>query len=445
MFYVYITFMEGKISTLAATAVALGAIIGAGIFVLSGTAIAIAGSYAILAFAIVGLVALSVALNFGVLGRILPTAKGASYSYVYEAFGSELGFLTGILLYFSFATAISVVALGFGTTLASMLGTSASFSYYFAILLIFILSLVNLRGIRKAAMTDTALVIIKICILVGFVAFALFFAFGEAHFKASNFAYTAKGSVIANILEASIAIFFAYTGFQTVSTFTSKVAGGANAAAKAIYTAVIVSIVLYISVVIALMVLVPASSYKINADPLSFALASAHAPEWLFLLVNFGALIATASATLAMILASSLVMYQISKDGLLPDILRKYNKRNDVAYSGVIASAIIGIVMLFAGNVYVIAAISNFGLLFSYIMSLIAIVHFHRRGKTEGMHLPFYPYLQIITIAALMVFMYGLPHEAFVINVAIVLSLIVIYYVLREVEDKRIIRIRLFK
>ncbi len=438
---------KNKIGVIAAMAVALGAIIGAGIFVLSGTVIAIAGPYAILAFAIVGLVALAVALNFGMLGMIMPSAEGASYSYVYKAFGSEMGFITGILLYFSFATAVSVVSLGFGTTLASVLGSQFSgYGYVFSIALIAAVGLINLRGIRNAAHTDVALVIAKIGILLIFVAFAIIFAFSSSQFKLSNFSGSGSGgSIITDILEASVAIFFAYTGFQTVSTFTSRIVGGAKAAAKAITTAVVISIVIYILVIISLMLLKPASSFNINSDPLTSALAAASAPQWLFLLVSIGALIATASATIAMVLAASHVMYQISKDGLLPKIFRKYNAENDVAFNSVIVSVIIAAVMLFAGNVYIIAAISNFGLLFSYIMSIIALVHFHKRNKMHGARPIFYPYLQIATIIMLMIFMYGLPQEAFVINVVIVISLIVVYYTLREVEDKRIIRIRLFK
>jgi APA family basic amino acid/polyamine antiporter len=100
------------ISVKVATAVGLGAIIGAGIFVLSGTAIALAGSAALIAFVIVGIIALIVALELGELGSIMPQAEGGSYSYAYEAFGSELGFITGIMLYFAYASSIAPIALG---------------------------------------------------------------------------------------------------------------------------------------------------------------------------------------------------------------------------------------------------------------------------------------------------------------------------------------------
>ena len=141
---------DGKsISMTVATAVGLGAIIGAGIFTLSGTAIALAGGWALFSFILVGLVAIIVALEIGELCSIMPTLNGATYSYVYEAFGSELGFITGVFLYFSFASSVSVVALGFGSYLSNVLNLSAAtHAVYFAITLIAVLAAVNMLGGR---------------------------------------------------------------------------------------------------------------------------------------------------------------------------------------------------------------------------------------------------------------------------------------------------------
>jgi len=158
------------ISVHIATAVGLGAIIGAGIFVLSGTSIALAGADALLAFIVVGLVAIILALEMGELSSLMPDVKGASYSYTYLAFGSRLGFITGIFRYLSLAVSISVISLGFGAYLSSILGISGStYSIPFAILLIGTLSFVNLLGIKKAAETDSFLVVIKIGILLLFI------------------------------------------------------------------------------------------------------------------------------------------------------------------------------------------------------------------------------------------------------------------------------------
>ena len=454
-------YYKGKVSARAATAVGLGAIIGAGIFVLSGTAIAIAGVYAIVSFLIVGLVAIIVAMELGELGSIMPRLKGGAYSYVYEAFGSELGFISGILLYFSFATGVSAVALGFGSYLASIFGiTMHAFVVGFAAMLIVVLSFVNMRGIRKAAKADLGLVIVKLFILFIFAAAAVFIAASsKGGISAVNFSATAQQATIGAVFAASVAVLFAYSGFQAISTFTSEIEGGSRKAAMAVIYAVAISIVVYLAVIIALILLVPASQYTVAADPLSFALTHSGAPGWLSLLVDIGALIATTSATLALILSSSRVLYQIGENKLLPHFFRKYDRRKDVAVNGILLTALISLLMLGSGNIYIIAAISNFGTIFSYLINSIAIIKIRtleRTGRHKGllksMHMtnvrlfltPLYPYIPIITTFLLLVFFMGFPAEALAGGVITILLSILIYYMLEQIKEKPIIKVKLF-
>ncbi len=437
--------MDNKISVAAATAVGLGAIIGAGIFVLSGTAIALAGPDALIAFILVGILAIIIGFELGELGSIAPNVKGGVYSYVYKAFGSELGFITGILRYFSLATSISAITLGFGSYFTSLFGISNTLIIPTAILLIFILSILNIVGIKKAVKADFGLVVIKLVILAIFIVAAIVFAISSKSFSPANFSIIQSKNNIGDIFAASIAVFFAYSGFQTISTFTSRVKGGANGAAKAIIYSIIISMIFYVLVIVALIIMVPASKYTISADPLSFALQYIKAPAWLFIVVSVGALIATISATIAMILSASRTVYQISADKLLPKILRKYNRKSDVAINGVILSGIIGVIMLFSGNIYIIAAISNFGLMFSYLIGSFAIIHFRRNKINGSFKTPLYPYLPIIAIVMLLAFIAGMPQEATTFGVIMIISLLVIYYFLREIDGKRIIRVHLFR
>ncbi|MCW4025295.1 MAG: amino acid permease [Candidatus Bathyarchaeota archaeon] len=436
---------DKKISVKVATAVGLGAIIGAGIFVLSGTAIALAGSASLIAFVIVGVIALIVALELGELGSIMPQAEGGSYSYAYEAFGSELGFVTGIMLYFAYASSIAPIALGFGSYLTSLLGVSSNvYPTVFAIALILVLAVVNILGVSKAAKADFALVIVKIGILLLFIVFALLFAFGNGDTISNNFTSGFQSANVGSIFAASVVIFFAYSGFQAISTITKDVKGGGAGAAKAIVSSVVISMVLYILVVVALLFLMPASQYGISSDPLSFALRTAGAPGWLFTVVSIGALIATTSAALAMIMGSSRVLYQIGTDKLLPKIVRKYNEKRDVAVNGVIISAAIGIVMLFSGDIYVMASISNFGILFCYLIASFALVHFRRKKAPAGFKVPLYPVLPIIAIGGLIALLIGMPQEALVIGIAMILVLITVYYVLVEAESRKVEKIEIF-
>lgn len=435
---------QDLISIKAATAVGLGAIIGAGIFTLSGTAIALAGSFTLIAFLLVGIVAVIVALEIGELCSIFPNQNGASYSYVYETFGSELGFITGILLYFSFASSISVVALGFGSYFASVLGLSvARDSSYFAIALILVLTLVNLGGISKAAKADLGLVIVKIAILIGVVVFAVLY-FAHNGSATNIFSSGLSSTGVSGIFSASVAVFFAYSGFQSISTFASDVKGGSRSAAKAIFYSVAISMIIYVLIAVSLLILVPAGQFRIDADPLSFALKAAQAPGYFVTIVDIGALVATTSASLALLLSSSRVLYQISSDGLLPKILRSYDKKRDVARNGVLISAIIGIIMLFSGNIFVMAAISNFGLLFSYLIATFALAQCRREGRRGSFSVPHFRYLAATGMIAILAFMYGMPRQALVIGVILILALIIVYYALTGYERKEPPKIRLF-
>jgi APA family basic amino acid/polyamine antiporter len=437
---------KNKISTAVATAVGLGAIIGAGIYVLSGTAVALAGANALIAFVIVGIVALIIALELGELGSLMPYVKGASYSYTYNAYGSELGFITGMLRYMALATSISAISLGFGSYLSSFLGMSvATYAIPFAIILIAALSLINMLGVKKAAQTDFGLVAIKICILVIFIGFAIVMAVTKTNIIPANFAFNPSSSGIAGIFAASVVVFFAYSGFQSISTLTDRIKGGTTGYVRAILSAVVISIIIYALVVFSLLLMLPASSYKLAADPLSFALKGSGAPAWLFMLVDIGALIATASATIAMILSSSRSLYQMSIDGLLPAFLKKYDKKRDVAVNGIIISAVIGVAMLFSGNIYIIASIANFGLMFDYMLIGFDVIHFRRTGSKPQFKTPLYPYLPIIGIIAILIFFTGIPKIALVIGVVMIMSLIIVYYSLREARRKTVIRIKLFK
>lgn len=434
------------ISVPVATAVGLGAIIGAGIFVLSGTAIALAGADALFAFVIVGIVAIILALEMGELSSLMPNVKGASYSYTYKAFGSRLGFTTGIFRYLSLAISISVISLGFGAYLSSILGISVNtYSIPFAIALIAVLSVINLLGIKKAAEADSALVVIKIGILLLFIGFAILVAMsGVGSGAVSHFVFDISTGGLGGIFAASIAIFFAYSGYQSIATFSGRIKGGGNGAAKAILAAVLISLALYVLIIFALLLLLPPTSYKITADPLTYALTNSGAPSWFLLMIGIGALIATTSATLASILTASRSIYQMSEDGLLPKVLGKFNKEKGTAENGVIISAVIGVIMLFAGNIYIIVSIVTFSLMFDYLLVGLDIIHFRRLGRKPSFKMPLYPYLPVIGVIVLIAFFISLPLEVLALGIGMFIFFVILYHFLSRSKAKNGQYVRLF-
>ncbi len=440
-----------------AVAVGLGGIIGAGIFVLSGTMIGLAGTGALIAFLITGIVAIILAMEMGELTSAMPKTSGASYSFVYNAFGSELGFITGISLYLSFVASISAISLGFGTYLSSMLGFhSTIYPRVLAIALILALMSLSFRGLSDAARADLFIVIFKVGVLVVFIFFAIVFG------KELNFNLKLPPQHgIPGIFSAGVIAMFAYAGFQTIATMAPNIKGGGRTAAKAIFAAVLISLVLYVFVTIAMLALVPAARYGFVADPLSFALKTAGAPTWLFYLVDFAALAATVSATLAMIIAGSQLVRQLSADGLLPSVFRKISEGGGSPVIAVFLTSFLGMAIMFAGNIYIIAAISNFGILFSYLMTGFALIKVRRMRSNPLKHedfliqagitsensflMPLFPYLPVIGISLLIIFFFGFPTLALSIGIGLILVSLILYYSLREDRDEPVVKVRFFK
>lgn len=445
------------VSFAGALAVGLGGIIGAGIFVLSGTMISLSGTGALIAFIMTGFVAVILALEMGELVSTMPKSTGASYSFVYNAFGSELGFITGISLYLSFAASVSAIALGFGSYLSSMIGISSTvFSHIFAIMLILILVGVNLEGVAQAARADLYIVVFKVAVLIVFIVFALMFG----KFLGANIAHPPVDGV-SGIFAASVIAMFAYAGFQSIATMAPNIKGGGKTAAKAILAAVVISLVLYILVTLALLSLLPGTSFGEIADPLSFALKSASAPLWLFYLVDFAALAATTSATLAMMIAGSQLVFQLSNDGLLPGYFKRTGGGKKAPITAVLLTAFFGIALMFTGNIYIIAAISNFGILFSYLISGFALVKIRRVRQHPEKHphfvqnagldlqnifeMPLFPALPVAGILMLIAFFFGFPAIALSSGIGLILACVIVYYALREDRDEPVIKIRFFR
>jgi APA family basic amino acid/polyamine antiporter len=165
-------------------------------------------------------------------------------------------------------------------------------------------------------------------------------------------------------------------------------------------------------------------------------LAGTTASSWLLILVGIGALIATASAALASILTASRSIYQMSADGLLPKMLMKFNKDKGTAENGVIISAVIGVVMLFAGNIYIIVSLVTFSLMFDYLLLGFDIIHFRRLGRKPSFRMPFYPYLPVIGVIVLIIFFVSLPIEVLGAGIAIAVVLVILYQFLSKSKGK---------
>ncbi len=411
-----------------ATAIGLGNIIGAGIFVLAGTVIYDSGPGAVLAFIVTGALAATVALNSAELSSKI-VSHGGLYSFTKETLGEQLGFIVGWLRAISYAIATAAVALGFSSYALSAFGVYSVWAELFcAAALIAVATALNYIGVKAVADAEQALVVISIAGLLLFIVASLIYG----KFTPERFMPVApKG--IGSIISAASLAFFAYSGFNTVATLTPEVKDGQRNVPRAIVLSLLVSTVLYILVVIGMLALMPWNMYTISADPLAIALAYSRAPDIILYIVDAVAIVATVTVTLSLIVAGSRTVLQMSDDGLLPSFLGRTEK--DSPRPGTLAIGALAVVSLFLGNIQYVALASNFGVIFSYALTGISVVIIRKRHVPGKFESPLFPYIQVLSIVLSGVVMYALGFQALYMGVISIIIGMIVHAIYREASS----------
>ena len=377
---------RGKLTLWEATAVGLGNIIGAGIFVMAGSAINLAGPGALLAFIITALLAMSVGLNSAEMASAFPSVEGGVYSFARLTLGDSVGFLVGLLRVVSYIIGGAAVALGFSGYLTS-LDAPRYLIYPTSITLIVALSILYKAGLKIASEFEKYLTSINIAGLAIFIVAGLIYS---GPLKTSHFKPLLPHGLF-GLIESSSLAFFAYSGFNTIATLTPSVKEGERNVPKAIMLSLAITTVIYILVVFTMLYIAPWQLYGTRPDPLSFALEEARAPMAIRLTVSSVALLSTFTVTLSMIIAGVRTMEQMAYDNVIPRSVARGNRP-------LLIVTIAMLISLALGNVETLGLVANFGVVFSYITTPIAVIVIRRRGITGSFKTPMYPILQILAI-----------------------------------------------
>lgn len=302
---------------ISAVALGIGSMVGAGIFALLGEAGAIASSAVYLSFVIGGLIAMLSAYSLGRLGATYPTAGGI-VEYLGQSFG--VGIFSGgmsIVMYIAAVVSLSLVAKAFGSYALTFLPDSmivkwgGLWSRFFALAVVVFFVVLNLNGVRSMALVENLIVGIKLAVLGIFAIVGLFFI------DASRLAPDTYPPV-SDIWYSLAITFFAYEGFRVITNAAEDMPNPQRTLPRAMMTAVLVVMVLYVLVAVAVFGNLPAEQVIAAKD---YALAAAAQPVFGsigFTLTAVAALIATASALNAALYAVTNVTYQLARNGQLP-------------------------------------------------------------------------------------------------------------------------------
>ena len=433
------------------TTLGIGAIIGAGVFIITGTAAAgdispageiirlPAGPAITLSFLLTGLGCCFCALCYAELAAMIPIA-GSAYVYAYVSSGEFFGWVIGWTLLLEYTFDACTVAIGWSGYFDQILNKVlhiklpeflltpwfmaladkekySHFPHLFsiplsinlpAILIIALLTWLLVRGIQECAKANNIIVALKLIIIVIFVAVGAFYVD-----KSNWHPYIPYG--IKGVLAGSSMIFFSYIGFDALTTVSEEVKNPGRTLPIGIIASLVICTIIYIIVSAVLTGIAP---YKILNTPEPVATALDYIGQtWLAsYIVSVGAVIALITALLVMLMGQPRIIFSMSRDGFLPKILSRVHPVYKTPYITTIISGTAVILLAGFCDITKVAELCNIGTLFAFIMVSVGVIvlRYKNPSQERPFKVPLVPYVPIAGIIICIALILSLPKLAWI-------------------------------
>lgn len=372
-----------------AAAINIGAIIGAGIFVVTGIAAGLAGSAVILSIILASIVALFTALSFAELTTWLQR-EGSIYIFASKLLSPLAGFLAGWMWLLSNALTGAAVSLGFAHYLEAIFpGVSVNLM---AASLCLAFTAINFLGVRESALFNDFLVLAKLLVLLFFV------IFGLMYFNPENF--LPFSPLKTGVLFGAFYIFFAFGGFARVAVLAEEVKEAKKNVPRAIVLSVLISTLLYVLVGIAALGLTGAQRLAVSRSPLTEAIRATGNSLSAYI-ISAGGLLATASVLLTSILGVSRMAYAMARRTDLPRVFARLHPKFNTPYYSVWIVGFFMVAFVLFIDISKVLAISTFALLFYYALANLSAL---KLKNEERLYPRIVPILGLFTCLALLFF-----------------------------------------
>lgn len=431
------------------TTLGIGAIIGAGIFVLTGKAAAnYAGPAIVFSFILAGLACAFAGLCYAEFSAMIPIS-GSAYTYGYATLGEFLAWIIGWDLILEYLFAASTVASGWSEYVVSFIGefgivipaafTSAPYNHVApadagwniwrlfsegwvstgavlnvpAMLIVAVITVLLVIGIKESATFNNIIVAVKVLVILAFL------AVGVAYINAENwqpFVPPAEGDGKfgwGGVLRAAGVIFFAYIGFDAVSTAAQEAKKPQRDMPIGILASLAICTVLYIAVALVLTGIISYKELNVGA-PVAVAIDSlGEGVAWLRPIIKIGAIAGLSSVILVMMLGQPRIFYAMSKDGLLPPMFSRVHPRFRTPWLATILTGTVAMLLAGLFPIGLLGELVSIGTLLAFVIVCGGI--FVLRFTDPQIHRPFRTPMFWL-ICPLGVFfcgylMYGLPRD----------------------------------
>ncbi len=426
------------------TLLGIGAIVGAGIFVLTGTAAAQhAGPAIVISFLIAGAGCAFAGLCYAEFASMIPIA-GSAYTYGYATLGELLAWIIGWDLILEYLFAASTVAVGWSGYFVQFLGdlgivlptslTTAPFAVEGthtlvrtgaimnlpAVLLVLLMTALLVVGIKESARFNNVIVYIKVVIVL------LVIGFGAFYVDTANWSpfipaqlTDATGALVpgkygwSGIFAGAGVIFFAYIGFDAVSTAAQEAKNPQRDLPIGILASLAVCTVLYILMALVMTGMVPFMRLDV-AEPVYVALDAA-GPQlaWLKYFATLGAIAGLASVVLVMLMGQPRIFYAMSRDGLLPPLFGRVHPKFGTPWLATIVTGVVAAVVAGLFPIGLLGQLVSIGTLFAFVIVCAGILVLRYRSPElkRPFRTPWVPFVPLAGIAICGWLMYNLPTD----------------------------------
>jgi basic amino acid/polyamine antiporter, APA family len=445
-----------EMSTLDATLIGVGAMIGAGIFVLIGIAAGVAGPALLLTFILNGIIAWLTAMSYAELGSCYHDA-GGGYLWVKEGLPKWNGFLSGWMSWFAHAVACSLYALGFGAYFQHVLGEFSitlpqwgflSPQKILAASTAILFAYVNFRGASETGKIGNLVTITKIIILLIFIGFGLELIIRQGDWRTTFSPFMPHG--FGGVFRAMGLTFIAFQGFEVIAQSSEEIKNPKKNIPRAVFLSLIIVIPIYLLVAfVAIGSVKPEGMTPWDFLALQKETALVNVARNFFVgggvMILIGGLISTISALNATIYSSSRVAFAMGRDRNFPAFFSKVHSKNRTPQWSILISLIIIIIMAVSLPIEDVASAADIMFLLLFLQVNLAMIRLRKKRADldRGFLVPLFPYITIAGILMLLflaIFMLNYSLTAWIVTiiwVAIGLFVYSFYAANREIEHVR--------
>jgi amino acid transporter len=385
----------------------VGATIGTGIFFVLSQAVPVAGPAVIWSFVIAGTVAGLTAVCYAELASAVPVS-GSSYSYAYATLGELPAVGVAACLLLEYGVSAAAVAVGWSQYLNELMGNLFGFTIpdplaqapeqggvfnLPAVILVLLCTLLLIRGASESAKTNAVMVLIKIGVLV------LFIVLGITGWNPDNLSPFAPFG-LAGVTGAAGIIFFSYIGLDAVSTAGEEVKNPRRTMPLAILGALVIVTTLYILTTVVAVAAQPYNEFEGQEAGLAAILEKVTGQTWPATMLAAGAVISIFSVTLVVLYGQTRILFAMARDGMLPELFHRVNKRTLTPVPNTIIVAVV--ICLLAGLIPInfLAEMTSIGTLVAFLVVSIGVMVLRRTHPElpRGFKVPFYPVTPILSI-----------------------------------------------